>query len=130
MKTPLEPIERFLGKILIVEGHWLWQGSVNARGYPTFWVGPGKSDTVLAHRFCYLQYVGPIPEEKPQIDHACPCERLICITPNRLEPVTNEENQLRAAIRRRLRKERDERERLGTTSLYDLGNPLEAFSQG
>jgi hypothetical protein len=115
-----DPLIRFRAKIIILDGHWLWQGSINKRGYPTFWVGPGKADTVLAHRFCYINWVGPIPDDRPQIDHACPCERLICITPESLEPVTNEENQRRAAIRRRLRKERHERDRVGAEPLLEF----------
>ena len=47
---------------------------------------------VMAHRFAYEEYVGPIPDGL-QIDHLC--RNKWCVNPEHLEPVTCRENALR-----------------------------------
>lgn len=69
---------------------WLWTGNLNIWGYASIGVG-GKS--LRAHRVSYEMFVGPIPSDKPQLDHLC--RTPACVRPDHLEPVTNRENSLR-----------------------------------
>jgi hypothetical protein len=47
-----------------------------------------------AHRVAWEMTYGPIPEDKPHLDHLCRVRA--CIRPDHLEPVTQEENNRRA----------------------------------
>src|ERR1051325_8127712 len=49
-------------------GCWLWTGSCNRKGYAKF--NDGKRNGVLAHKFSYMHFVGPIPEGY-ELDHLC-----------------------------------------------------------
>jgi hypothetical protein len=72
-------------------GCWLWTGSrTSDRVYPRFCVG--KTKYVLAHRWAYEFYVGPIADALT-IDHLC--RTPLCVNPEHLEPVTNVENVMR-----------------------------------
>jgi len=75
-------------------GCWLWTGAVSAKGYGRLKVG---TRTVPAHRACYELLAGPIPKERPQLDHLCAVKR--CVNPEHLEPVTNAENSRRRSAR-------------------------------
>jgi hypothetical protein len=79
--------ERFFARVIKPDGCWLWAGSLNNVGYPTFW--PTSEKKVLAHRFAYELFVGPIPEGLT-LDHLCKKPR--CVRPDHLEPVTIQEN--------------------------------------
>jgi hypothetical protein len=70
-------------------GCWLWTGGVRCGGYGQLWSG-GKQ--VVAHRFAYEQFVGPIPSGLT-LDHLCRVR--CCVNPRHLEPVTQKENVLR-----------------------------------
>lgn len=87
------------------DGCLLWTGPIRADGY----IGTmhlGKS--YLGHRLVYTLAVGPIPEDRPYIDHACHsravndctpglgCRHRQCLNPQHLEPVTPQENVLRS----------------------------------
>lgn len=88
---------------------WKWTGSINAYGYPVFWVGRKQ---VRAHRWSYEAHVGAIPAglEPDHLCHTadlkCPggnaCLHRRCVNPKHLEPVTSAENRRRAEQRRRL----------------------------
>lgn len=65
---------------------WLWTACLNACGYGSF--GAGGS-TVLAHRWAYIRWVGPIPAHL-EPDHLC--RRRSCVRPSHLELVTHTEN--------------------------------------
>jgi hypothetical protein len=80
--------DRFWSKVQVTDTCWLWTASLTNSGYGRFKVD-GK--TVLAHRWIYEQTVGPIPE---QLDHLCKVRH--CVRPDHLDPVTNQENTLRA----------------------------------
>ena len=66
---------------------WTWLGSVNKK------TGYGKKQwhgrTVLAHRWVWQLFMGPIPEGQV-INHKCSNKR--CVNPHHLEVITQAEN--------------------------------------
>ena len=79
-------------------GCWLWIGTdSNLRGTATTAYGLFYSDKkmVLAHRWAYEHYVGPIPAGL-QLDHKC--RTRCCVNPKHLEPVTGSENCRRSPV--------------------------------
>lgn len=71
---------------------WIWTGSPINSGYGNFY--SERRTFVLAHRFAYELLVGPVPEGLT-IDHLCRVP--LCVNPAHLEPVTQAENNRRAA---------------------------------
>jgi hypothetical protein len=71
---------------------WIWTGHCNKEGYGSF--NAGKRKIVLAHRWSYEHFIGPIPDGK-EIDHWF-CNNPSCVRPSHLRAVTNVEN-VRAA---------------------------------
>ena len=65
-----------------------------------FRVGGKRGKMVLAHRWAYQQFVGPIPPGL-HIDHLCSIRH--CMYPPHLEAVTPRENTLRSIARKRER---------------------------
>ena len=88
-------LERFVTRVQLTASCWMWTGSGSGRDYAygQFWA---DGENVLAHRFAYQAYVGPIPEGL-EIDHTCRVQK--CVNPMHLEPVTAAENirRMRAA---------------------------------
>lgn len=86
-------IDRFMPKITVnpASGCWEWTGARKGNGYGNFSAG-GVGSTVIAHRWSYEHFVGPIPEGL-QIDHLCRNRR--CVNPDHLEAVTCRTNLLR-----------------------------------
>lgn len=68
------------------DGCWTWTGKVSAAGYGRVTIH-GKE--VMAHRFAYELWRGPIPSEMT-IDHACRNRR--CVNPDHLRPMTLAQN--------------------------------------
>lgn len=92
------PEEKFWARANPTDGGrcWLWSGTINViSGYGYLTVN-GRS--TLAHRFAYELLVGPIPEGL-HVDHvyARGCRSRHCVNPAHLEPVTQDENNRRAA---------------------------------
>lgn len=90
---------RFLSKIQQDDnsGCWLWMATTH-KGYGKFAVGSKRDGTnrnVLAHRYAYELWVGPIPEGLV-LDHLCRTPG--CVNPNHLEPVTVAENTRRGDL--------------------------------
>jgi hypothetical protein len=81
------PAERFEGWVSPEpnSGCWLWTSALTRDGYGQFMT----DHSVLAHRWSYEHYVGPIPAGL-QLDHLCRVRS--CVNPRHLEPVTNREN--------------------------------------
>lgn len=84
-------LERFLSNVDTngSNGCWLWTKYQRHDGYGNFNVD-GKQ--ILAHRWAYINLVGPIPEGL-YLDHLC--RNRPCVNPSHLEPVTNKVNILR-----------------------------------
>lgn len=75
------------------DGHWRWSGPVTPSGGRHGGGGYGKYAGTVAHRIAYELIVGPVPEGL-QLDHLCGLRN--CVNPAHLEPVTPQENTLRA----------------------------------
>ena len=74
---------------------WEWMGSINSSGYGNLTIGSRTDGTrriINAHRFTYLNLIGPIPEGL-EPDHLC--RNSPCVNPHHLELVTHHENVLR-----------------------------------
>lgn len=80
----------------MVYGCHLYEGIIDKDGYGRIGWKRGK----LAHRVQYEIDVGPIPHGKV-LDHLC--MRRSCCWASHLEPVTQRENQLRKAMKYRMR---------------------------
>ena len=87
--TALERFELYVLRSEEPDGCWLWTGASIRYGYGTFWNG---TRVVLAHRWSYEHFVGPIPDDLV-IDHTC--ETPPCVRPDHLEPVTQAVNTQR-----------------------------------
>ena len=99
--------ERFMAKVRQSAGCWDWIAKTNRSGYGQFWDGThypnGSPRFVLAHRFSYELFVGPIPDGL-QIDHLC--RNRGCVRPEHLEPVTRSVNLLRSPLMGRANREK------------------------
>lgn len=90
-------MDRFEAKIdRSDDGCWIWTGATTTsgdRGYGRFTTGriDGKQQFVVAHRFAYEAWVGPIPEGMT-LDHVCSVTR--CVNPAHLRPMTLRDNIL------------------------------------
>jgi hypothetical protein len=108
---------RIAGKIRArSDGCWEWTGAIlkapvhkphiGGYGRVRTCVG-GRRGHVYAHRYVYEALVGPIPADRPQLDHLCcdpawcaggpTCPHRRCVNPAHLEPVTLAENRRRAS---------------------------------
>lgn len=82
---------RFISKIEFLDGCWIWTRSINkVTGYGYFSI---KGKIKSAHRTSYELFIGEIPENYV-IDHLC--NNKLCVNPNHLECVTQNENLKRA----------------------------------
>ena len=77
---------------------WEWQGERSDQGYGR--VG-WRGESYMIHRLVYQLMVGPIPEDKPELDHvkAWGCRSTACCWPLHLEPVMKDENLRRRGPR-------------------------------
>lgn len=83
--------DRFIEKTEPGEnGCIVWTASGNGAGYGAMYIAKGKR--VLAHRWSYEYYVGPIPDGLV-LDHLCRNPK--CVNPEHLEAVTQRVNTLR-----------------------------------
>lgn len=71
---------RFMSKIQIVNGCWVWTANKNHGGYGMF----NLDKLRVAHRVSYMHHVGPI-EDGLHLDHLC--RNRACVNPEHLEAV-------------------------------------------
>jgi hypothetical protein len=89
---PKQPIDRFMEKVVKRIDKpfmlcWIWTGYKNHKGYGQF-RDPGHP--VIAHRWSYEHFIGPIPEGM-QLDHF-KCHNPSCVNPYHVRPATALEN--------------------------------------
>lgn len=92
-------LDRFIEKVLIADsGCWEWVGSRLPSGYGRFGDVNKRSAMVLAHRWSYEYFAGPIPAGAV-IDHMC--RNKLCVNPLHIDAVTPYENNARSIPFRR-----------------------------
>lgn len=90
-RPPPDPVTAFWAKVLRTDGCWIWQGNVGDHHYGRFW-NPEAQRNILAHRFS-LSLVEPLVEGL-EVDHLC--RNTLCVRPDHLEQITQDENKRRA----------------------------------
>lgn len=88
-------------RITVVDGHWIWNGQVNNKGYGLVYAKypsnpEKKSDKRPAHLVVWEHLVRLVPKGL-ELDHTCPFR--LCVHPSCLEEVTHAENQRRIGER-------------------------------
>lgn len=78
----------------VVGDCWIWLAWISHKGYGLAWDSERRHCN-QAHVVVWRILVGPIPADRPQLDHLC--RRYRCVNPRHLEPVTHAENQRRKA---------------------------------
>ena len=77
--------EKFWSRVEWVDGHGLWTGGKNDRGYGGFYVGSRRY--VKAHKYAWESKNGPVPEGM-ELGHTC--EFRHCVI--HVRPVTHAQN--------------------------------------
>lgn len=93
-------MERFMAKVDIQpNGCWRWIACVRPDGYGQ--IG-NNNKGLLAHRASYNLFIGPIPDDRPILDHTChdpltcsggkSCPHRRCVNPEHIVPSSKIEN--------------------------------------
>ena len=93
LNTPDTPAMRFLRRMRVEKGCWVWKGYTNRQGYGRigFPVKDGYRSEYV-HRWAYSQIRGEIPKSMT-LDHTC--KNTACGNPWHMETVSRGENSLR-----------------------------------
>jgi hypothetical protein len=79
--------ERITRNVLVnANGCWVWTKYRDRNGYGRLYVG---NRVVLAHRFAYEAFIGPVPNGLP-LDHLC--RNRACCNPRHADPVPQVQN--------------------------------------
>ena len=85
--------DRFLAKIDVTAGCWLWTGATASGG--RYGVGTYEKRTRPAHRIAVALHTGQLPPDGMDVDHLC--RVTLCVNPAHLDVVEHRENVLRGA---------------------------------
>lgn len=100
LRDDAEFIERFRAKIDTrnAEGDDcdIWTGALSSEGYGVIRLPQSRSFVVRAHRVAFMLARGPVPDDRPILDHVYPiCRYRFCVNEFHLEPVTQHVNDER-----------------------------------
>lgn len=84
-------MDRWLEKVEITDGCWLWSAFRNQHGYGMI---RDEGRVVRAHRVAYEAFRGPVPKGL-ELDHLC--RNRACVRPSHLEAVSHAVNMRRGA---------------------------------
>jgi len=74
----------------------IWTGALSSEGYGVVRLPQSRSFVVRAHRVAWMFTFGPVPENRPILDHVYPvCRYRFCVNEFHLEPVTQLVNDQR-----------------------------------
>jgi hypothetical protein len=89
---------RFMSKVAMGEGCWLWLGSKDRHGYGKWSEG---YRTIAAHRQAYMWTYGPT-----DLFILHECDTRACVRPTHLKPGTHQQNMADAKARGTMRRSR------------------------
>lgn len=100
MREDADFIERFRAKIDTRSAPDdecdIWTGALSSEGYGVIRLPQDRSFVVRAHRVAFMIAFGPVPEDRPILDHVYPmCRYRFCVNEFHLEPVTQSVNDAR-----------------------------------
>lgn len=75
---------------------WVWTAR-KAKGYGMFRDEEGR--TVGAHRWAFIHFCGPLPSDRPYLDHFA-CDNRSCCNPFHVQPSTHGDNTARGTAAR------------------------------
>lgn len=74
----------------------IWTGALSSEGYGVIRLPQSRSFVVRAHRVAFMVARGPVPADRPILDHVYPlCRYRFCVNEWHLEPVTTRVNNER-----------------------------------
>lgn len=89
---------RFWRKVTQGNGCWIWQGSINNKGYGRLGLGRRENGKALAHRVSWEINKGKVPSDRI-VMHVC--DNPPCVNPDHLRLGTRSENQQDMSDKRR-----------------------------
>lgn len=100
LRADAEFIERFRAKIDTRSAGEdecdIWTGAMSSEGYGVIRLPQSRSFVVRAHRVAFMLANGPVPTDRPILDHVYPtCRYRFCVNEFHLEPVTQRVNDER-----------------------------------
>jgi len=108
-------LDRFMQKVVFVDGHWLWTGRTDADGYGRF---DHRGRTRRAHRLAYEWFTGPLA---PGILALHTCHIRPCVCPDHLYAGSHHDNMRdKAKAGRSARQGRPKTARVPPAALTDI----------